>query len=214
MEICPREENIRRKEIEKGDFRGTDRLELNPTYDSIASIKNIIVNFDESVSIRFLVFHTTNNAYCKNYKINKPDEKICDICDKGKMQYVHFYFKFSFEINRNDVIEYKYLVAFLPFSANCSELSTLTNELYQMAKKLKIKKAYCKVFRFESKSSPKHSGMDTFNWQKELNNAIENELFKPYIIEDKIDNIERSLKEKNITISKNITNPLQQIKVS
>ena len=216
MNICPREKNIRRKKTNEGDFGETDRLSLDPSYDSIASIKKIIVNFDETVSVRFLAFHTTNKAYCKNYKIDKPDKKICDVCDKDKIQHVHFYFYFLFKNGHQHDVEYKYLVAFLPRSEQ-SKLSTLTDELYKMAKSLNIEQAYCKIFIYGGwPREPVQSGMSTINLPKELNNAIEGKknLFMPYKIEGKIDEISTSSEERNIIIYKNQNDPLEQIKVS
>jgi hypothetical protein len=148
MNICPKVITIRRKKINEGDIE-TDRLSLNPTYDSIASIKNIIVNFDEDVSVMFLAFHTTNNDYCAEYKIQVADKKVCDL---KNTQYVHFYFS----LGGYHADESEYLVAFLPRFVKCSELPTLTNELCSMAEWLDIKQVNCIVFRH---GAPVH-GMD------------------------------------------------------
>jgi len=203
MSICPKIITIRRKKINEEDIE-TDRLPINPTYDSIASIKNILINFDEAVSVLFLAFHITNNDYCARYKIKEADKKVCD---NKNIKYVHFYF--SLDGYSSD--ESEYLVAFLPRFVKCSDLPTLANELCNMAEWLDIKQVNCIVFRY---GAPVHGMEDITHWQKQFNKTIKEtkELYMLYKIAGKIKYIRTSLKEKNITISKNI--PLENINVS
>ena len=201
MNICPKVITIRRKKINEEDIE-TDQLPITPTYDSIASIKNIIIHFDEAVSIMFLAFHTTNNAYCAKYKNKKADKKVCD---NKNIQYVHF----SLDGCHPDDSEY--LVAFLPRFVNYSELSTLTDELCNIAEWLDIKQINCIVFRY---GAPVHGMDNSTHWQRQFDKTIKEtkKLFMLYKIAGKIKHIPTSLKEKNITISKNI--PLENINVS
>jgi hypothetical protein len=203
VNICPKVITIRRKKLNKEDIE-TDRLPIDPTYDNIASIKNIILHFDEAVSIMFLTFHITNNAYCARYKIQEADKKVCD---NKNIQYVHFYFS----LGGCPPDESEYLVALLPRFVKCSELSTLATELCNMAEWLDIKQANCIVFRY---GSPVHGMDDSTHWQRQFNKTIKEtkELFMLYKMVGKIKHIPTSLKEKNITISKNI--PLENINIS
>jgi hypothetical protein len=203
MNIYPKVLTIRRKKKNEEDIEA-DRLPLNPTYDSIASIKNIVINFDEAVSVMFLAFHTVDNAYCTRYKLQEADKKVCD---NKNIQYVHFYF--SLDGYHPDGSEY--LVAFLPRFVKCSELPALTNELCAMAEWLDIKHINCIVFRY---GAPVHGMDDSTHWQRQLNKTIKEtrELSILYKMAGKIKDIPTSLKEKNITISKNI--PLENINVS
>jgi hypothetical protein len=202
MKICPKILTIRRKKRDEGDIE-TDRFSINPTNDSIASIKNIIIHFDEAVSVLFLAFHTTDNTYCARFKIQEADKRVCD----NNIRYTHFYF--SLDGYHPD--ESEYLVAFLPRFVKCSELSTLTNELCATAEWLGIKQINCIVFRY---GAPVHGMDDSTHWQRQLNKTIKEtkELFILYKVAGKIKHIPTSLKEKNLTISKNI--PLENINVS
>jgi hypothetical protein len=202
MNVCPKMLTIRRKRKDESDIE-TDRFPIDPTDDSIASIKNIVINFDEAVSVMFLAFHTKNNIYCERYKIQDADKKVCD----NNIRYTHFYF--SLDGYRPD--ESEYLVAFLPRFINCSELSTLTSELCATAEWLGIRQINCIVFRY---GAPVHGMDNIIHWQRQLDKTIKEtkELSILYKVTGKIKHIPTSLKEKNITISKNIL--LENINVS
>jgi len=203
MSICPKVITIRRKKGNEGDIE-TDRLPIDPTSDSIASIRNIVVNFDEAVSVMFLAFHINNNVYCEKYKIQKAEKRVCD---NTNIKYAQFYFSLSgYSSNESE-----YLVAFLPRFIECSELSTLANELFTITEWLDIKQINCIVFRY---GMPVHGMDDSMHWQKQFNKALEEtkELFLIYKMEGKIKHIPTNLKNINLTISKN--EPLENINVS
>ncbi|MCL1927672.1 MAG: hypothetical protein FWG07_02620 [Treponema sp.] len=203
MNICPKMINIRRKKIDEGDVE-TDRLTIDPTDDSIASIKHIVVNFDEPVAVRFLAFHIKEKMYCAKYKILNAEKRICDY---KNIRYVHFHFSLSgYSPNESE-----YLIAFLPRFIDCSRLSILTNELCAIAEWLGIKQINCIVFRY---GAPVHGIGDSTHWQKQLNKAIKEtkELSLLYKFVGRIRPIPISLKDKNLTISKNA--PLENINVS
>jgi hypothetical protein len=203
MNLCPKVLTIRRKKISEGDIE-TDRLPLAPTYDCIASVKNIVINFDEAVSMIFLAFHTRNNAYCEKYKLQEAEKRYCD---NNNILYVHFYFS----LGGYSASESDYLIAFLPRSKGCSELPKLTNELCNIAEWLGIKYINCIVFRY---GKPAHGMDNTMHLQKQLDIAIKDAkgLSLVYKMVGRIKEIPVSLEEKNITISKNIA--LANINVS
>ena len=203
MNICPKSVTIRRKKKGEGDIE-TDRFPIDPTSDNIASIKNIDINFDEAVSILFLAFHVNNDVYCTKYKIQKAEKRVCD---NKKIKYAQFHISLS-GYSSNDS---EYLVAFLPRIMQCSELSKLADELCGIAEWLEIKQINCVVFRY---GAPVH-GMDgTMHWQKQFNKTIKEtmELSLVNKIDGKIKHIPTSLKNKNLTISKNF--PMENINVS
>jgi len=203
MNMCPRVITMRRKKRDEGDIE-TEQFPIDPANDSIASIKNIVINFDEAVSIMFLAFHVKDSLYCTRYKIDKADKRVCE---NKNIQYAQFHF--SLDGYTSD--ESEYLVAFLPRIIQDSELSKLTNELCGIAEWLGIKQINCIVFRY---GAPVH-GMDNItHWQKQLNNAIKEtkKLSLLTKMEGKIKHIPTFLENKNLTISKNI--PLENINVS
>jgi len=203
MNICPKLITIRRKKINEGDIE-TDRLPLDPTYDNIALIKNILIHVDEAVSVMFLSFHTKDKAYCARYKVQEAEKRVCD---NKNIQYTHFYFS----LDGCNPDESEYLIALLPRFVKCSELSTLTNELCNIAEWLDIKQVNCIVFRY---GAPVHRMDDSTHWQKQFNKAIKEtkELSMLYKISGKIKHIPTFLKEKNIIISKNA--PFENINIS
>jgi len=203
MSICPKVITIRRKKKYEGDIE-TDRLPIDPTSDSIASIKNIVINFDEAVSVMFLAFHINNNVYCEKYKIQEAEKRICDNKD---IKYAQFYFSLS----GCSPDESEYLVAFLPRFKECSELSKLANELCNITEWLDIKQINCIVFRY---GAPVHGTDDIRHWQKQFTKAIKEmkELSLIYKMDGRIKHISTFLKNINLTISKN--EPLENINVS
>ena len=203
MNICPKIITIRRKKEKEGDIE-TDRFPIDPTSDSIASIKNIEINFDEAVSILFLAFHINNDVYCTEYKIQEAEKRVCD---NKKIKYVQFYFS----LNAYSSNESEYLVAFLPRFIECSKLTELTNELFNITEWLGIKQINCIVFRY---GAPVHGMDDIMHWQKQFNKTIKEtkELSLVNKMEGKIKHIPASLKDKNLTISKNF--PMENINVS
>jgi len=203
MDICPKKITIRRKKKDEGDIV-TDKLPIDPTYDSIASIKNIFIHFDEDVSLMFLAFHIKDGIYCAEYKIQEAGKRVCEI---KNIQYAHFYF--SLRGCSSD--ESEYLVAFLPRIMQYSELPKLANELCDVAEWLGLKYINCVVFRH---GKPVHGTEDIKHWQKQLNKAIKEtkNLYNFYKMEGRVRFIPAFLKNKNLTISKNI--PLENINVS
>ena len=203
MNICPKVITIRRKKKDEGDIE-TDRFPIDPTYDSIASIKNIVINFDEAVSLMFLAFHTEDGVYCTEYKIHEADKKVCE---NKNIHYAQFYFS----LGGYSLDESEYLVAFLPRFIECSKLSKLTNELCNITEWLGIKQMNCIVFRY---GTPVHGMQDSMHWQKQFNKALEEtkKLFLIYKMDGKIKYIPTSLKDKNLTISKNF--PMENFNVS
>jgi hypothetical protein len=203
MNICPELLTVRRKPKNKGDIV-TDLIPVCPTSDKIASVNNIVIHFDEAVSVRFLAFHVDNKAYCQKYKIQDAERRLCE---KSGMCYVHFYFSldgYSFK-------DSEYLVAFLPRFVKCDDLSKLTNELCDVAEWLGIDYINCIVFRHRSTA---HGMDDSSHWQKQLNKAVEEtkKLSLLHKMEGMIKHIPVSLKDKNLTISK--AAPLENINVS
>jgi hypothetical protein len=203
MTICPKVLTIRRKKKTEGDIE-TDRLSLNSTYDCIASINNIVINFDESVSIMYFAFHTINNAYCTEYKLLEADKRVCD---NKNLNYVHFYFS----LGGYSASESEYLVAFLPRFTICSDLFIFSYVLCSVAEWLGIKQINCVVFRH---GKPVHGMDDSTHLQKQLDKAIKEtkEFSILHKMVGRIRDIPTSLKEKNLTISKNIA--LANINVS
>jgi hypothetical protein len=203
MNICPKVITIRRKKNNEGNIE-TERFPIDPTYDSIASIKNIVINFDEAVSFMFLAFHIKDDVYCAKYKIHNADKRVCEI---KNIQYAHFYFS----LGGYSPDESEYLVAFLPRIMQYSELSRLTNELCGIAEWLELKNINCIVFRY---GKPVHITENNKHWQKQFDNAIKEtkELYLLYKMEGRIKYIPTFLYNKNLTISKNI--PLENINVS
>jgi len=203
MDICPKVITIVRKKKNEGDIE-TELFPIDSTHDSIASIKNIILNFDETVSLLFLGFHIKDDIYCTKYKIHKADKRVCEI---KNIQYAHFYFSLGgYSHDESD-----YLVAFLPRIIKYSELSILAQELCNIAEWLNLKYINCIVFRY---GKPVH-GMDNIvHWQKQFDNAIKEtkNLYNFYKMEGKIKFVPTFVKNKNLTISKNI--PLENINVS
>jgi hypothetical protein len=203
MNICPKIITIRRKKKDEGDIEA-DRFPIEPTYDSIASIKNIDIRFDEPVSILFLAFHVDNDVYCTKYKIPEAEKRICD---NKNIKYAQFYFSLSgYSPNESE-----YLVAFLPRIVKYSELPKLTDELCSIAEWLEKKQINCVVFRY---GAPVHGMDDVRHWQKQLNYAIKEtkEMSLLLKMEGTIKHIPTFLKNKNLTISKNI--PLENINIS
>jgi len=203
MNICPKVITIRRKKKSEDDIE-TDRLPIYPTYDCIASIKNIDVHFDESVSMIFFAFHTINHAYCLRYKSLKAEKKVCE---NKIIHYVHFHFS----LGGYSADESEYLVAFLPRFTKYSELPILANELCSIAEWLNIKQINCVVFRY---GKPVHGMGDSTHLQKQLDKEIKEmkEFSILHKMVGKIKDIPISLKEKNLTISRNIV--LANINVS
>jgi len=203
MNICPKVIIIRRKKIDEEDIE-TDRFPIDPTFDSIASIKNIVINFDDAVSILFLGFHVNNKVYCTKYKIQEAGKKVCE---NKKIKYTQFHISLS-SYSPNDS---EYLIAFLPRIIQCSELSKLADELCGIAEWLEIKQINCVVFRY---GAPVHEMDGTMHWQKQFNKAIKEmrNLSLVNRIDGKIKHIPISLKNKNLTISKNF--PMENINVS
>jgi hypothetical protein len=196
---------IKRKKIDEESI-GTDRLEINPTDDCIASIKNVVVNFDETVSVRLLGFHVKDNKYCTTYKETDVEECKC-FCDNKTVKYVHFYFS----IDGYDPNETEYLIAFLPRSKTTSELSVLTRELCTVAEWLGTKQINCLIFKF---GAPVHGMGDSMHWQKQLDKNIKETKALSLIsaMRGRIKDIPVSLRNKNLTISKNF--PMENINVS
>jgi len=203
MDICPKVITIRRKKKDDGDIE-TDRFSIDPTYDSIALIKNIVLNLDEAVSLILLTFHINEKSYCTKYKIHKAGKRVCDI---KNLHYAHFYLS----LDGHSPDESDYIVAFLPRIMKYSELLKLANELCSIAEWLDIKYINCIVFRY---GKPVHGMDDIKHWQKQLNSAIKEtkELYLLYKMEGRIKHIPTFLNNKNLTISKNI--PLENINVS
>ena len=203
MNVCPELLTIRRKKKNEDDIE-TEKFPIEPTDDSISSVKNIVINFDEAVSFIFLAFHTKNNAFCSRYKIKEAEKKVCD---NKNIQYTQFYFSLKgYSYNESE-----YLVAFFPRFIDCSDLPILANELCSIAEWLDIKEINCIVFRH---GKPVHGMDDIMHWQRQLDKAIKEtrKLSLLRKIDGRIKHIPVSLKNKNITISKNI--PFENINVS
>ena len=193
MDVCPKTIHIRRTKTNNDSIK-TDRLEIIPTDECIASINNIIVNFDETVSVKFLGFHAKNNMYCKTYK-NPNAKKI--FCKEMIMKYVHFYFSVDTGIQNNDA----YLVAFLPRTKTTSELTILAEELCAAVKWLEIQQINCFIFRF---GVPSHGTENAMHWQKQLNKNINEMKERLFItnIQGTVREVSRALSRVNLTISK------------
>jgi hypothetical protein len=203
MNICPKLITIRRKKESEDDII-TDRLPVFPTNDQIASIKNIVINFDEAVSIRFLAFHTGNNSYCSKYKIQNADKRVCEY---PNMNYVHFYFSLGGYTFKDS----EYLVAFLPRVLKYTDLPKLTNEFCNIAEWLGIDYINCIVFRY---GAPVHGMDDSRHWQKLLDKAVKETkgLSLLHKMEGMIKHIPITVENRNLTISK--ANPFENINVS
>ena len=203
MNICPKTIYIRRKNTDAKNIK-TDRLEINPPDDCIASIRNIVINFDETVAVMFLGFHTKDKKYCTIYKQTNAEKYFCD---NKPIKYVHFYFS----IDGCPPGETEYLVAFLPRSKTIAELSVLANELRNVTEWLKIKQINCLIFRF---GAPVHGMGDSMHWQKQLDKNIKEMKALSVIrtMRGRIKEISVSLQNKNLTISKNY--PMENINVS
>jgi hypothetical protein len=131
--------------------------------DCVASIKNVIVNIDEPVNIRFLAFHTIGKLLCNEYKDEKA-EKI--FCKDINAKYVHFHFSINGYSSDNS----EYLVAFLPRSKMYGELYQVATELCDIIEWIEFRrKVNCILFRY---GHPIHSMDSPFRWQKQLEKII------------------------------------------
>jgi len=157
LKICPKLKNIRRtKEV------GSDRVNLTST-NNLASIRNIIINIDEPVAVRFLGFHINNVSYCKELKITNEDKKYCEML---KSQYVHIQLvKEGFPEDQS-----QFIIAFLPRIKLDHELEIVVKEICDVIEWLEIKQTVnCIIFRF---GKPVHNTEDTFKWQRQLDKVI------------------------------------------
>jgi hypothetical protein len=131
--------------------------------DCVASIKNVIVNIDEPVNIRFLAFHTIDKLLCNEYKDKKAEKIFCKDIDA---KYVHFHF--SIEGYPSDNSEY--LVAFLPRSKMGGELYKVAKELCDIIEWIEFRqKVNCIVFRY---GHPIHSTDSPVHWQRQLERIV------------------------------------------
>lgn len=200
MSICPKRIILRRAQ-----GSGSDRLKIDPTDDSIASIRAVVTHVNEPVLITLLGFHTRRRAYCAEYRIEEAVKRACDMT----VDYVHF----CILMEGYPADESEYLVAFLPRFKPSSELQKLTNEFCYIAKWLEIKrKINCLVFRY---GPPVHGTENIMHWQKRFQRILKetrDSYVAPFQVEGRAREVLTSLVEKNMTISKNL--PFKCINVS
>ena len=158
MNFCPKMICIRRT-----PKKGSDRQELNPSKD-IAFIERIVIHIDEPVKIRFLAFHTKDNAYCTSVKNRSAEKQFCQ--DIKSAKYVHF----QIEKEGYDSDKFMFLLAFLPRAKIESELYLVAKELCDIAEWLEITQPVnCIVFRY---GTPRHQVQNEIKWQRDLEKAI------------------------------------------